>query len=127
MSLLIISVTCPYCTKPRSPQDIMKLPGGAKICTSCYQQHEAAVLALSGLKANGDGTFASNAPPPMECSECHVTPAVLKATGTGGDTWAVIYENGIYRYFCKPCGDVYERKRSEFFRGTLYGKQRGLC
>jgi hypothetical protein len=88
--------------------------------------HEAALLALSGLKANGDGTFSTNAPPPLECSECGLSPEQLKQMGRGGDTFSVIYEGGVYRYFCKPCADWYERKRREFFAGTQYAKDRGL-
>lgn len=124
--IVVMSVACPYCTKPRHPGEILQLPGGAKICRSCYHQHEAAVLALSGLKANDNGTFTASAPPPLQCSECEVTPEQLKQQGRGGDTWSVIYEHGVYRYFCIPCADVYETKRRELFKNTAYAKQRGL-
>lgn len=127
MSPIIISERCPYCQKGRSPAEIIPLgDGGAKICTDCYAQHEAALLALSGLKANSDGTFSTDAPPPMECSECHRTPQQLKESGWGGDRFTVIYENGVYRYFCTPCADIYETKRRELFAGTQYAQERGL-
>lgn len=102
------------------------MAGGAKICTSCREQHDAALLAMSGLKANGDGTFSTSAPPPLQCSECERTPAELKAIGRSGNTFSVVFENGIYRYFCTPCADVYETKRRELFAGTQYAKAKKL-
>jgi hypothetical protein len=124
---IILTQACPYCTKQRWPRDIHKLPGGARICSTCQVSHEAAVLALSGLKANGDGTFSTSAPPPLECSECHRSSRELMAIqGDKRVTLSVIYENGIYRYFCKSCAEVYERKRREFFSGTIYGRMKGL-
>jgi hypothetical protein len=77
--------------------------------------HEAAVQALSRGK------------PPNECSECHLSAVELLARG--GDkrvTFSVIYENGIYRFFCPQCADVYETKRREFFTGTRYAQLKGL-
>ena len=127
MSLDVLKQRCPYCQKWRFPRDIRHMTGGAAICTDCQAQHEAALLALSGLKANGDGTFSTIAPPPRECSECHVTPEELAARGEDSDRWIVIYEGGIYRYFCRPCGRNYVPKRAELFKGTEYGKSRGLC
>jgi hypothetical protein len=122
----IVTEACPYCTKGRSPRDIIHLSGGAKICRRCYEQHEAALFAMAGLKAGSDGRLISGSPPPAECSECTVTPAQLKAHGLNGDTFAVIYENGIYRFFCQSCARDYIPKRAELFRGTEYAKQKGL-
>lgn len=126
MSLAIITERCPYCTKARSPRDIHDLPGGAKICTVCRVNHESAVLALSGLRANGDGTFQTSSPPPLACSECGVSGKELSHAGSQEVTFSIFYEGGIYRYFCRPCADVYETKRRELFAGTVYARQRGL-
>jgi hypothetical protein len=124
---IILTERCPYCAKQRWPRDLHSLPGGARICSVCRVNHEAALLALSGLKANGDGTFTTSAPPPLECSECHRGWRELMAIQGGKQvTLSVFPEGKFYRYLCKSCGDIYETKRREFFKGTVYAKQKGL-
>jgi len=117
---IVVAETCHYCQKARNPVDIIPLPGGIKICQDCYQQHQAGVLAMSGLKAEGDGTFSSVAPPPPECSECHLSVEELRARGHGL-TMAVHFENGIYRVMCMQCSDLYVTKRRDIYGPTEYG------
>src|SRR5450759_4431730 len=100
MPAILIGEQCPYCSKFRSPRDMISMPGGAKICTSCEQRHLAALAALSS------GRFAG------ECSECGKVPDRLE-----NRPMAVHFEGGIYRMMCLPCDAVYTPKRRD-----LYGK-----
>ncbi len=126
MNSFIISATCPYCQKSRSPRDMRSMPGGAKICDVCRVNHDSALLALSGLKANADGTMTSSAPPPTECAECNRTPQQLRDMGLNGDKWSVILFGEAYRFFCTECADRVEMLRRELFKGTKFAQQRGL-
>ena len=103
---IIIGEQCPYCTKFRSPRDILHQPGGVKICAECEQRHIEALHALS------TGQFLG------ECSECHMPYEELKLQGKiPGGQMAVHFENGRYRAMCMDCDKAYFPKRRE-----LYGK-----
>lgn len=102
---IIIGERCPYCQKFRSPQDIIHMPGGAKICAPCELRHQEALDALA------TGVFTGR------CSECdkHWT-ELRSATGK----MAVHFENGKYRMMCEPCNRLYVPKRRELYRGTEF-------
>jgi hypothetical protein len=117
---IVVADTCHYCRQARNPVDIIPLPGGIKICQGCYQQHQAGVLAMSGLRVESDGTFSSVAPPPPECSECHLSVEELRARGHGV-MMAVHFENGLYRVMCLYCSDTYVQKRKDLYGPTEYG------
>lgn len=103
---IIIGEQCPYCTKFRSPLDLIHMPGGARICRECEQRHQEALDALN------TGVFTG------ECSECGKTAEQLhSATGR----MACHFENGRYRMMCPECDRVYVPKRKEFFKGTEFG------
>jgi hypothetical protein len=124
---VVVTETCHYCRKGRSPLDIIPLPGGGKLCRQCYERHKAGVLAMSGLRANGDGTFSTVAPPPPECSECHLSVEELTLRHGGGDLqMAVHYENGLYRIMCAACDASYVPKRRDLYGKTEYGFQKRL-
>jgi len=122
---LVTAETCHYCRHSRNPVDIIPLPGGIRICQDCYQKHLTGVLALSGLRASGDGTFTTVSPPPAECSECHLSVEELRARGHGL-TMAVHFENGIYRVMCLQCSEVYVTKRRDIYGPTEYGYQQKI-
>jgi predicted CXXCH cytochrome family protein len=111
---LLISETCPYCAKPRPVSDILPF-GGTTICTSCYQAHLAALWALT------------NAAPPNECSECHLTyRQLLENAGVVDNqphSMDCHYENGAYRFLCKKCSAAYVRKRRELYGNTEFGNK----
>lgn len=108
---IIIGERCPYCQKFRSPQDMIPMLGGAKICVECERRHVEALEALS------TGTFTG------ECSECGLSAAELRAQhrcGPNGEM-AVHFENGRYRMMCMPCDSGYVPKRAELYRDTEFG------
>lgn len=123
----IITEVCHYCTKGRSPLDFVPLPGGIKMCGECHRTHEAGVLAMSGLKAESDGTFSSVAPPPPECSECHLSVEELRLRAGKGDVeMAVHFENGVYRIMCLGCDATYVPKRRDIYGDTQFGFEQKL-
>ena len=108
---IIIGEECPYCTKFRSPLEIIHMPGGAKICLHCEQRH------LEALNALSTGQFTG------ECSECGKSTEQLRsATGE----MAVHFEGGYYRVMCAPCDRAYVPKRRELYAQTEFGHALGL-
>ena len=106
---IIIGEQCPYCSKFRSPRDIIPMPGGAKICTSCECRHIEALNALS------TGKFTA------ACSECGKIPE-----NQADRVMAIHYENGRYRAMCLECDAVYTPKRRDLYGGTQFGHERKL-
>lgn len=105
--LTLIGERCPYCSKFRSPREIVSI-GGGKICLQCEQRHIAALDALNA------GSFNDR------CSECDRTPDQIRATGHKTAVWCVHFENGIYKCMCKPCDAIYVTKRSDLYDGTQF-------
>ncbi len=108
MVAILIGEQCPYCTKFRSPLDIIPMPGGAKICIRCEQRHFEALEALASGQFTG------------ECSECGKTPEQLHSL-TG--RMAVHFENGRYKAMCLDCDAIYVPKRRELYGNTEFGHQ----
>jgi hypothetical protein len=106
-TLLIIGEVCPYCTKFRSPRDIIPMAGGANICVYCEQRH------IEALHAMSTGTFTG------ECSECGKKADELRGDGK----MAVHFEGGRYKAMCLPCDQTYVLKRRELYGGTDFGNQ----
>jgi hypothetical protein len=104
MAAIIIGEVCPYCSKFRSPLDIIPMQGGAKICTQCEQRHLEALQVLSTGRFTG------------ECSECGRTPDEL-----ANRPMAVHFENGVYRMMCLPCDAAYTPKRRDLYGKTEFG------
>jgi len=108
---LIIGEQCPYCTKWRSPLEIIHQPGGVKICMPCEQRHIEALDALSTGEFKG------------QCSECGKTAEQLRsATGQ----MAIHFEGGRYRAMCAQCDRTYVPKRRELYGKTEFGRAIGL-
>ena len=105
MAAIIIAERCPYCSKFRSPLDMIPMPGGVKMCTSCEQRHLEALVALSTGKFTG------------ECSECGGKPEAQTDR-----QMAVHFENGVYRMMCMLCDAVYTPKRRDLYGGTEFGR-----
>jgi hypothetical protein len=105
MVAIVIGDLCPYCSKFRSPHDIMYMPGGVTICTSCEQRHIEALNVLSTGKFTG------------ECSECGEVPDQL-----ANRQMAVHFENGRYRAMCLKCDAVYVMKRRDLYGKTEFGR-----
>jgi len=113
---IIIGEQCPYCTKFRSPLEIIHQPGGVKICIPCEQRH------LEAMQSIATGQFLG------DCSECGTKADELKAQrkcGPRGEM-AVHFENGKYRVMCIPCNRTYVPKRAELYGQTEFGKAIGL-
>lgn len=112
----IIGEACPYCTKYRSPLDLIHMPGGAKICTQCEQRHQEAMTALSTGQFTG------------RCSECDRDHLELRAQNRCGPQgqMAVHFENGKYRVMCLPCNQLYVPKRRELYKGTEFAHHHKL-
>lgn len=116
MSVVIIGVECHYCTKFRSPLDIVDMPGGVKLCTSCEQRH------LEALDAMQTGNFLGC------CSECGLNAEELKAQQRCGPLgqMAVHFENGKYKPMCLVCDKTYVPKRRDLYGKTEFGWASGL-
>lgn len=114
---LIVTETCPYCTRGRSVLEMMPF-AGTRICFNCYRAHEDALRAISA------GT------PPKGCSECNLTwQQLCERAGIQPDQQAsmqVHYENGVYRFMCRACSRDYIRKRTELYGPTPFGYRVGL-
>lgn len=127
---VLITEVCHYCRKGKSPNAMIPLPGGIKLCDGCYRRHQEGVLAMSGLKANSDGTFSSTAPPPPECSECGLSVQELRARAVHAGGFelvlAVHFENGIYRVMCPDCDKTYVPKRRDLYGDTQFGHDQKL-
>src|ERR1035437_8443803 len=104
MSVVILGEKCPYCSKFRSPRDMIPMSGGAKICVQCEQRH------LDALDALTTGEFTG------ECSECGKTPDQLRGNGV----MCVHFEGGRYKAMCKPCDAIYVTKRRDLYDGTQF-------
>ena len=108
---VIIGEKCPYCSRFRSPLELIAMPGGAKICTPCTHRHEEALNAFS------TGVFTG------ECSECGKSAEQLRSPS---GRMAIHFENGLYKAMCLPCNAVYVTKRSDLYRGTEFGHALGM-
>ena len=107
---VIIGEKCPYCSKFRSPKDIIPMMGGAKICVDCERRNVEALEALSKGRFTG------------ECSECGRSADALKAQhrcGPRGEM-AIHFENGRYRAMCLVCDRSYVPKRLDLYGGTEF-------
>jgi hypothetical protein len=113
---IIIGERCHYCSKFRSPLEIIHQPGGVKICLHCEQLHEEALQALSTGVFNG------------QCSECGLSAEELKAQKRCGPngSMACHSENGRYRMMCWVCDALYVPKRRDLYAETQYGHMIGL-
>jgi len=113
---VIIGEKCPYCTKFRSPLEIIHQPGGVKICMPCEQRHLEALAAISSGEFNGS------------CSECGRNAEQLREEKRCGPTgaMAVHFENGKYRALCITCDALYVPKRAELYAETEFGREIGL-
>ncbi|MBZ5578244.1 MAG: hypothetical protein LAP40_16905 [Acidobacteriia bacterium] len=108
---IVIGEQCPYCQKFRSPLDIIQMPGGAKVCSPCWQRHEEAVAALSA------GNFTGR------CSECDKHWTELRSAS---GRMALHFENGLYRPMCESCDRTYVPLRRELYKGTEFAHARKL-
>lgn len=108
---IIIGEQCPYCTKFRSPRDILHQPGGVKICLECEQRH------IEALQAIASGNFLG------ECSECGMQAEELKLQHRCGPLgqMAVHFESGKYRAMCLVCDQLYVPMRRELYGKTEFG------
>lgn len=110
-SQIIIGVRCHYCTRFRSPLEIIHMPGGVKICQPCEHRHTEALEALASGRFTG------------ECSECGLSHEEIRAQrkcGPNGEM-AIHFENGRYRAMCIECDRVYVPKRLEMYGQTEFG------
>src|ERR1039458_9922140 len=69
---IIIGVKCPYCSRFRSPRDMIAMMGGAQICVQCELRH------IEALDAMAYGVFTG------ECSECGLSADELRAQNRCG-------------------------------------------
>lgn len=107
----IIAEKCHYCSKYRHPHEVMRLPGGVRMCWHCHEWHGKAMMAL-----------ATGVPPPG-CQNCGVSVADLKdERGDGNVQMCIHVKDGVYQVLCKPCSAVYATKRRDLFGKTVWGR-----
>lgn len=124
----VISVRCHYCSKARSPREVVNLGGVVKrtaagvvregqatMCWACYERHCATVKYL------GSGEL------PKGCMECGTSMEALRAREADGNArlW-VHWKDGIYQMLCRGCSDAYEKRRLDLYGDTAYGHMRKL-
>ena len=111
----VFKVQCPYCSKWRSPAEIIPIgTGGAKICWHCYEWHHQALKMLAGQ-------------PPPGCQECGVSFEALEKAAPGGNVRMYVHpKDGIYQVLCRRCSDAYTRKRVDLYGDTKFGWDRKL-
>ncbi len=106
---------CHYCSKFRSPKEILNIgTGGAVMCWRCHQWHGEALKMLAGH-------------PPPGCQVCSVTFEQLEERARGGDCKMYLHQkDGIYQILCKPCSDAYILKRADLYRPTKFGDKQKI-
>ena len=111
----ILAVRCHYCSKFRSPSEVLHLgTGGAVMCWTCYEWHAKALRMLQGE-------------PPPGCQVCGVTFAQLKDATPGEDVrMYVVPKDSLYQVLCKTCSDAYIRKRVDLLGDTQFGWENKL-
>lgn len=111
---IVVTERCHYCSKGKSPKDIIHLSGGARMCERCYHWHAHALDVLAGQ-------------PPRGCQECHVKFEVLERRSTDGNVRMEIHQkDGIYSVLCKPCALKYVGQRRDLYKETPFGKAMNL-
>ena len=115
---VIIGEKCPYCTKFRSPHDILTYAkGNVKICRDCYEIHLKALEGLSSGRYTGS------------CSECGKSTEEINLQQGGGDNgvrMAIHFENGIYRPLCLECDRTYVPLRRDLYGDTQFWRAKGF-
>ena len=110
----IITERCHYCSRWRSPHEILHLPGRAKMCLRCFEWHCEALKMLSGQ-------------PPKGCQECGVSfQALMERAGSGNTPMYLHRKDGVYQVLCRACSDRYERKRLDLYGDTVHGHLKKL-
>jgi hypothetical protein len=108
---IVITERCTYCSKGRSPKDIIHMTSGARMCLRCYHWHSHALDVLAGN-------------PPRGCQECHITFEVLEKRSRDGNVRMQVHvKDGIYSVLCQRCSDGYVRKRPDLYRETPFGAE----
>lgn len=110
MTGLVIGVVCHYCSRSRTPREMVAMgTGGARMCWRCWESHTGAVAALAGNLPRG-------------CGECQVTFGALREAAPAGNVRMYVHwKDGIYQLLCPSCSDRYERKRLDLYGDTAYG------
>jgi hypothetical protein len=109
---VIIAERCHYCSKQRSPADIMRIVGTINMCRYCYAHHQECMKALS------------TAAPPKTCHECTRDFKELPETvGNSGDVeMTLVAKDGVYQLLCATCAREYTLKRSDLYNVGQFGK-----
>ena len=113
---LVVGVRCHYCSRFRSPREMLTLgTGGAKMCWRCFEWHRCALRMLAGY-------------PPSGCQQCGVTFQALRERNGGGDIRMYLMpKDGIYQVLCKRCSDRYLPKRVDLIGDTAFGRSLKLA
>lgn len=112
---VIIGVRCHYCSKSRSPREVIYLPGGKMLCWRCYEWHGHAM----GLLAKGE--------PPPGCQECGAKFDAMQEVNARGDMPVYLHpKDGVYQVLCGKCSDAYVQKRADLYGSTQYGRLQKL-
>lgn len=111
---IVLAVKCHYCSKPKSPHEVMRLSGGPVMCWHCLEWHYKALQVLAGH-------------PPPGCQECGITFAKLAEAFPDGDIRMYVHaKDGLYQVLCKTCSDQYVPKRVDLYGDTAFGRSRKL-
>jgi hypothetical protein len=111
----VLRVRCQYCGHFREPADIRMLGDLMPMCRYCeVERHQPAVNAIR---------------PAIECALCHTTYATLEARARATASKLSMFWHwidGSYQALCKACSDAHVPKRQDLYKGTPFGRERGM-
>jgi hypothetical protein len=112
---IIVGRQCRYCRKWYPKGDFVLFGPGLERCPKCQERH---LIALDALAGN----------PPKECAFCHITFEKLSDKHPGERVPMVVHMiDGTYMLACQVCDIKITELTRHLFKGTMFGKARGIA